>query len=75
MGATDLISDERFEAYKVHSHVSQSVVLSAAFFIPALDARAQLLENLTFKNVPETASSSHWPGSMPHCENGLTAIF
>ena len=74
MGATDLIPHERFEAYKVQSHVSKTVALSASFFIPTQDVHAQLLENLTFKNVLETASSPHSPGSMVHRENGWSAI-
>jgi hypothetical protein len=73
MGATDLISDERFEAYKVESHVYKTVVLSKSF-VPAQDANAWPLENLTFDGALEIESSQQLPEFVNNYENCLPAI-
>jgi hypothetical protein len=73
MGATDLIPDERFEAYKVESHVYKTVVLSESF-VPAQDANAWLLKELTFNNTLEIESCPQSPEFVNSYEIFLLAI-
>ena len=73
MGATDLIPDKRFEAYKVESHVYKTVVLSESF-VPAQDANAWPLENLTFDDALEIESSQQSPEFVNNYENCLPTI-
>ena len=73
MGATDLIPDKRFEAYKVESHVYKTVVLSESF-VPAQDANAWPLDNLTFDDALEIESSPQSPEFANSYEIFLAAI-
>jgi hypothetical protein len=73
MGATDLIPDKRFEAYKVESHVYKTVVLSESFF-PAQAPHAWPLENLTFDDALEIESSQQSPEFVNNYENCIPAI-
>lgn len=74
MGTTDLITDERLEAYKVERNVYKTVVLSESFFVSAQDVHAQFLKQLSFKNVAKIESRPQSPDFVTNYENWSSAI-
>ena len=75
MGATDLVTDERFEAYKVQSSLFETVVLSESFFfVPQQNVCTLFLENLTFDDALKIESSLQSPDFVTNYEKWSLAL-